>query len=198
MTLNNSINANASTPLSPLNGGSGSSSPTAHGILVAEGAGAFNPIVLTNGQLLIGSTGIDPVATGLTAGSGISIAPTAGAITISSTVVPGTSYAAISGTSQSAVAYFRYAANNVALTTVTLPASPVAGDLVAVRASGAGGFSVVAGSVTQVIHMGNVASSAGGSIASSLQWDSVDLECEVAGASAVWQVLASQGNLTLA
>lgn len=198
MATNNSINANASTPLAPLNGGSGVSSPAAHGILVAEGASAFNPIVLTNGQLLIGSTGVDPVAAGLTAGTGISISPTAGAITISSTVAPFTSYVAVAGTSQAAASNTRYACNNAALCTVTLPAAPTAGDIVCVRASGTGGFSVVAGSVTQVIHMGNVASSAGGTIASSLQWDSVDLECEVSGASAVWMVIASQGNLSLA
>jgi len=43
---------------------------------------------LTNGQLLIGSTGAAPVAAGLTAGAGITITPAAGAITIaqSSTV----------------------------------------------------------------------------------------------------------------
>lgn len=40
---------------------------------------------LTNGQLLVGSTGVAPVPAQLTAGSGITIVPGAGSITISST-----------------------------------------------------------------------------------------------------------------
>ena len=38
--LNNAINANAVTPLPPVDGGLGVSNPTAHGVLVAEGAAA--------------------------------------------------------------------------------------------------------------------------------------------------------------
>lgn len=56
---------------------------TAHGILLGEGAGALVSKVLTNGQLLIGSTGADPVAATLNAGAGVSITNAAGSITIS-------------------------------------------------------------------------------------------------------------------
>jgi len=80
--LANALNANSLTPFSPTSGGTGVSDPTAHGILVAEGSSAFSPKVLTNGQLLIGSTGADPVAASLTAGSGVTITPGAGSITI--------------------------------------------------------------------------------------------------------------------
>lgn len=66
----NSINANSTTPLLPIEGGLGVSSPTAHGILVAEGDSACVPKVLTNGQLLVGSTGADPVATSITSAGG--------------------------------------------------------------------------------------------------------------------------------
>ena len=61
-TLQNAINANASTPLKSVEGGTGLSSPTAHGILVAEGSSAVNPIVLSAGQVLIGTTSGDPSA----------------------------------------------------------------------------------------------------------------------------------------
>ena len=40
---------------------------------------------MTNGQLIIGSTGVAPVVTSLTAGSGISITPGAGSISIAAT-----------------------------------------------------------------------------------------------------------------
>ncbi len=82
MATTNSINANASHPLAAINGGTGVSSPTAHGIMVAEGSSAVSSKVLTNGQLLIGSTGADPSATTLTAGSGVTITNAAGSITI--------------------------------------------------------------------------------------------------------------------
>jgi hypothetical protein len=83
MATNNAINA--PIPFSATQGGTGLASPTAHGILVAEGGSPVNPIVLTNGQLLIGSTGLDPVAATLTAGTGVSIVTGAGSITINST-----------------------------------------------------------------------------------------------------------------
>jgi hypothetical protein len=57
---------------------------TEHEILVSEGAGAPISSVgpLTNGQLLIGSTGLDPVAAALTAGNGIGLTPGAGSLAI--------------------------------------------------------------------------------------------------------------------
>lgn len=77
-------------PVSAMNGGTGMSSPTAHTIAIGEGSSPFNFIgPLTNGQLLIGSTGNDPVAASLSAGSGITITPSAGGISIASTVTGG-------------------------------------------------------------------------------------------------------------
>lgn len=68
--------------IAPTYGGSGISNPTAHGILVAEGAAAFTPITLTDGQLLIGATGNNPVAASLTGTSNISITNGSGSITV--------------------------------------------------------------------------------------------------------------------
>ncbi len=74
-------------PLTADLGGSGVASPTAHGILIAEGASAFTPIVLSSGQILIGSTGIDPIAAAINSGTGILVANGAGSITVSNTGV---------------------------------------------------------------------------------------------------------------
>ncbi len=71
-----------SLPLSSANGGTGVASPTAHGVMVAEGASAMTPIVLSSGQILIGSTGIDPVAAAMNSGTGILVANGAGSITV--------------------------------------------------------------------------------------------------------------------
>lgn len=71
------------TPLSPASAGTGVASPTAHTLPVAQGSSAFTFLgPLTNGQLLIGSTGANPVATTLTAGSGVTITNGAGTITL--------------------------------------------------------------------------------------------------------------------
>ena len=68
-------------------GGTGLSNPTAHGVLISEGSSALNPIVLTAGQVLIGTTAADPAAATLTPGSNISITSASGSITIAATGV---------------------------------------------------------------------------------------------------------------
>lgn len=66
-----------------LYGGTGLASPTAHGIMIGEGASPMTPIVLTSGQILIGSTGVDPVAAAISSGTGILVGNGAGSITVS-------------------------------------------------------------------------------------------------------------------
>lgn len=58
---------------------------TTHGFVIAQGNGPFISLPLTNGQVMIGSNGADPVPASLTAGTGITITPAAGSITISAT-----------------------------------------------------------------------------------------------------------------
>ena len=68
------------------NGGTGASSLTDGGILLGSGTAAITATAQpTDGQLLIGSSGVDPVLGTLTAGSGISISNAAGAVTITNT-----------------------------------------------------------------------------------------------------------------
>lgn len=64
-------------------GGLGVSNPTAHGILIGEGSSPVTPIVLTSGQILIGSTGADPVAAAIGSGTGILVGNGPGSITVS-------------------------------------------------------------------------------------------------------------------
>lgn len=71
-------------PISSSDGGTGVSAPAAHTIPVAEGTSNFTFLgPLTSGQILIGSTGADPVPNTLSAGTGISILNGAGMVTIS-------------------------------------------------------------------------------------------------------------------
>ncbi len=183
-------------PVSATNGGSGVADPTAHGILVAQGSSAFSPKVLTNGQLLIGSTGADPVAATLTAGSGISIANSAGGITISGTG-SGIGWTEVTGTTQAMVADSAYVANNAGVVTFTLPATAALGTAIVILGKGAGGWAI-AQNAGQNIQVGSVSTTvgAGGSIASTNRYDSITMICITANTT--WsQYGAPQGNLTI-
>lgn len=192
MTTNNSINA--PFPFTPPQGGFGVVSPTIHTLPVAQGASAFNFLgPLTNGQILIGSTGADPVPAVLTQGVGITIANSSGAITISATGdVP---YTEVTGTTQSMVADNEYTANNAGLVTLTLPVTAAIGTTIKVNWKGVGGWKV-AQNASQQIQYGNVTttSGTGGSLASSAAGDFVILKCITV--NNLWLVQGSQGNLT--
>ena len=69
--------------LTVANGGTGATTLTDGGILLGSGTSAITATAQpTNGQLLIGSTGVDPVLATLTEGTNISITNAAGSITI--------------------------------------------------------------------------------------------------------------------
>jgi len=71
------------TALTVGNGGTGATSLTDGGVLLGSGTGAITALgQATNGQLVIGSTGADPVLATLTEGANISITNTAGGIEI--------------------------------------------------------------------------------------------------------------------
>lgn len=195
MATQNAINTGF--PIEATHGGSGLASPTAHGILVAEGSSAFNPIVLTNGQLLIGSTGADPVAASLTAGTGVTITPGAGSITIAVTAMTGGGFTWVDQTTTSVTltAGDAYIADNAALVTLTLPATAAIGDTFKVVGKGAGGW-IVAQNASQLIHFGTAVTTTGtgGSLASSNQWDCITFTCVTT--NNVFVVHSSIGNIT--
>lgn len=197
-TLQNSINANAVTPLTSTQGGSGVSAPTAHGILVAEGAGAFNPITLTNGQLLIGSTGADPVAAVLTSTGGtITITNAAGSINLDVTSPSGEAWVNVTATTQTIAPGVGYTASNAGSVTFTLPATAAYGSIFDVTTgTTAGGWSI-AQAAGQSINYGNLTTTVGvtGNLTSTAKGDSVHVLCIVANTT--FQVLHSQGEINV-
>lgn len=83
------------------NGGTGASSLTDGGVLLGSGTGAVTVTAQpTNGQLLVGSTGVDPVLATLTAGTNVSIVNGAGSISISSSTASPTLFTASAFLSQ--------------------------------------------------------------------------------------------------
>lgn len=149
--------------------------------LVTNASGA--PLMtasMTNGQVLIGSTGGTPVPATLIAGAGISISNGAGSITISGTG-SGIGWTEVTGTSQSMTADSGWITNNAGLVTLTLPATAAVGTAISVIGKGAGGW-LIAQNSGQNIQIGNVSSTTGtsGSVASSNRYDSLNLICTTA------------------
>jgi hypothetical protein len=151
---------------------------------------------MTNGQLIIGSTGATPTVSTLTAGTGITITNAAASITISGSG-SGYSWTEVTGTSQSMAVNNGYIANNVALVTLTLPITASIGDTVILQGKGAGLFKIAQNS-GQTIRFGNVSTTTGvgGSLTAISQYNSIELLCITANTD--WAVLTgTQGSFTV-
>lgn len=191
MATNNSTNS--SFPLPAAQGGLGVANPTAHGVLIGEGSSPATSLVLSAGQLLIGTTSSDPAAATLTAGTGISINSASGAVTISATGA--LSWTNVTGTTQAIVANNGYAADNAALVTFTLPATAAIGEEYEILAKNTGGW-LIAQNTGQSIRIGNqvTTSGVGGSLASTAQGDFVRIKCITDNTA--FAVTDSMGNIT--
>lgn len=189
--------ATVNVPISAPNGGTGVASPTAHTLPVAEGASNYNFVgPLTNGQLLIGSTGLDPVAAAITAGSGISISNTAGGITITASGSGAFNWTVVTAATQTMAANNGYIANRGTAVTFTLPATANVGDEIDLIGQGAGGW-IIAQPAGVNIQFGTKATTVGvgGSLASTQRRDVVTMICTTANTE--WTVYSAVGNLTV-
>ena len=196
--LQNAINANSTTPLTTTQGGLGVSAPTAHGILVAEGASAVTTKVLTNGQLLVGSTGADPVGALLTSTGGtITFTTGAGSLNLEVTSPSGEAWTDVTGTTQTIAPGMGYTASNASAVTFTLPTTIAYGTVFEVATGTTAGGWVIAHNLLQSIKYGNLTTTVGtgGQLASSSAGDSVRLLCLVANTT--FQVLSSQGEINV-
>ena len=192
MSTNNSTNS--PFPLSATQGGLGVASPTAHGVLIGEGASAVTPIVLSAGQILIGTTASDPSAATITGSGGITVSATSGAIAISGSGTGLTWVDQTSGTVTMAVNTAYVVDDGASLVTLTLPATAALGSVFGVIGKGSGGFTIAQAS-GQSIHFGNVTTTTTtGSLSSTLQYDSVWLVCITA--NTVFSVYDAVGNIT--
>lgn len=153
------------------------------------------PQLTLNGQLIIGSTGVNPVAATLIAGSGISITNGAGSITVSASGSAGW-VDQTTGTVTMAVNTGYTADAGASLITFTLPATSAIGDFIEINGKSSGLYTI-AQATGQQIHFGNIASTsgAGGSVSSTLQFDCIRLRCITA--NTIWVVVSSVGNFTI-
>jgi hypothetical protein len=165
--------------------------------MYTDGSGnlAFTP-QLTNGQLLIGSTGTLAVPANITAGANISISNGAGSITISSSGGAGFMWTVVTTTPESMVSNNGYIINDASsLVTLNLPPTSNVGDAIGIMGKSADGWLIQCGA-GQTIVLGSSTTSSGGSLASTNAKDSLYIVCTVADTE--WQVgTAPQGNITV-
>lgn len=196
MATQNSINA--PIPFATSKGGTGLVSPTQFGILVGNGSNPLTPIVLTDGQILVGETGAMPTARTLTAGTNVTIDLTIPGQAIFNATAGGSGlmpWTEVTVTSQALAVDNGYIMNNAALVTGTLPATAAAGSIIEVVGEGAGGW-LVAQNASQEIRFGDVVTTngVGGSLASTNAGDAIRLLCITANTT--WRVISSIGNIT--
>jgi hypothetical protein len=105
----------------------------------------------------------------------------------------------VTGTSASMAVNNGYLADNAALVTLTLPATAAQFSIIEVKGYGAGGWTI-AQNANQQIRFGSATATTvgvGGSLSSTNLNDGVRLLATVAGASTIWTVTDSIGNITI-
>lgn len=154
---------------------------------------------LTNGQLAIGSTGNNPVATGLISTDGsISVTQGAGSIDIEVAASGGTAmtWSEITTATKQMVVDEGYLSNDGATKVVfTLPATATKGQRVAVVGHGSGLWKI-AQNASQIIYFGNQITTNGtsGYLESTLTYDAIELICITANTT--FAVRNCIGNIT--
>ena len=166
-------------PLSVSEGGTGATSLTDGGVILGSGTAAVTVTAQpTDGQLLIGDTGTDPVLATLTEGAGIVITEGAGSITIASPSSTTWSLKAAGATLAASEGFISTAGTAQSF---PLPATASVGDVFELTQNGAGAVTITQ-AAGQSVRLGNVVTTAGtgGSLASSAQGDAVKLVCVTA------------------
>lgn len=176
------------------------SSLTANGVLLGGGASAFTAATVgTDGQVMIGATAGAPVFATLTS-TGATITFTLGTNTLNMEAVggggTGLTWSEVTGTSQALAVLNGYILNNAGLVTATLPATAAVGEVIAIVGKGTGGWKI-AQNASQTIHLNSsdTTTGVGGSLASTVRYNAVEVVCTTANTDFV--VRSSMGNITV-
>jgi len=196
---NNTIIGTAGTAKCTITGISGVTPATAGAkVTITDSNGQMGTLAaMTNGQLVIGSTGANPALGQLQPGPGIAISSGAGTITVSAWG------GGVSWTEETVNLNFTVnkgiIANKAGLLTVTLPATAAIGDILEITGINTAVGWRIAQNANQQIHVGaaSTAAGVGGYVESTAIRDSIKLVCVVAGASTQYNALSVIGNLTV-
>lgn len=178
-------------------GGTGSTSMNINGVVISNTSttGALSALTLTSGQVVIGGT-TTPAAATLSAGSGISITNGNNSISIATTG-SGQAWVDVTGASQTIAANTGYLSNRAGAVAFTLPASSTVGDVFEIV--GVQGSWSLSQAANQRVLFGSQATTlgVGGSLASTNAGDCIRLVATNTGASSVYRVVSSIGNITV-
>lgn len=132
----------------------------------------------------------------ITAGTNITVTPTANTITIACTGGTGITFSVITA-DQTAAVNNGYICNKGTLLTLTLPTTSAVGSIIECTGMNIDLGWKIAQNASQIIHFGtsDTSTGTGGSLASSKKRDSVRMVCVVANLE--WNVLSSVGNITI-
>jgi len=197
MATGNAINANSSGLVRYDGAGTFDGvTTTQFGVQIGAASNGLSSQLLTDGQLVIGSTGVAPVAATLTAGTGVSITNAAGSITVAASG-GGLTWTVVTGVSQTLAVNNGYIANNAGTVAFTLPTTAAVGSIIAITGINNNTGWSIAQNAGQTIHLGIVSSTTGvgGSLASTRIRDTVYLLCVVANTD--FNVVTSIGNITI-
>ncbi len=198
--VTNSGASGAGTFTSITNSGSTTLSSLGRGVVESDNTGLLSSQALTNGQVIIGSTGAQPVASTLTAGTGVSISNGPGTITISSSAFGSTWSSKAANFSASVGNGYVITAGSGAVT-ATMPTVGALGDTVEILYP-----SATAGDILAVTATASKLRMAGDATArTTYTWPannlsgaanpSVTLVCVVASATVpAWQLTEVDGN----
>jgi hypothetical protein len=200
MSTNNEIN-NLNNLFTTTNGGLGASSYTANSIIYARGTTfSFQSTALSAGQVYIGNPSGSMTSTPLAGQAGCVVTNTSGSVLIAMTAAKDITW---HNTTTTTVALPSsglngYICNSASLITLTLnsPGGGLAvGTIYSICGLGAGGWLIAQNSSQQILY-NNTATTAGvgGSLASSNQYDQVDL---VYNGTNTFTVISSIGTLTV-
>lgn len=179
-------------------GGTGAASMNINGVIISNTTttGALSSLTLTNGQVVIGSTGAAPAAATLAGGTGITISNGANTITVSASG-SGLSWVDVTGVTQAIAVSTGYISNNAGTVAFTLPASANLGDVFQIV--GLQGAWTLAQNANQQVKFGSSATTVGGggSLASTNAGDCIECVATNTSASTIWRVTSSIGNVTV-
>jgi hypothetical protein len=168
---------------------------TNHNVLLGAASNGITSLALTNGQLAIGSTGADPSAANITAGTGISITNGAGSITING-VGSGLTWTKITADQTGAVNN-GYILNKAGVLTLTMPSTAAIGDVIAViNINTAASGKILSANPGQLQLGSSLATANTGSFTSTALGDTMYLVCTTANTT--WYAIGVTGNWTVA
>jgi hypothetical protein len=150
---------------------------------------------MTNGQVILGSTGATPVAATIGSSGNISLTTGAGTLSIGTSGFASFVWNDLPGTSVTASGNNGYIISNAGQSTVTIAATVTEGSIIAIAGKGAAGW-ILQANAGQTIHFGSSATSVAGSLTSTNQWDCVEVICVTANTT--FTVKSAVGNLTVA